>query len=105
MTHEQIVKMVKKIGLPNAYHHFAEGESPDPPFVVYLYPGSHNFAADGIVYFKVSQLDIELYTDSKNLDLESKIEDIFDLEGLVYAKTESFLESEKLYEVLYEMEV
>lgn len=30
--------------------HFAEGESPDPPFICYLLPGSDNFSADGRVY-------------------------------------------------------
>ena len=29
--------------------HFAEGESPDPPFICYLLPGSDNFSADGRV--------------------------------------------------------
>lgn len=27
--------------------HFAEGESPDPPFICYLLPGSDNYSADG----------------------------------------------------------
>ena len=27
--------------------HFAEGESPDPPFICYLFPVSDNFSADG----------------------------------------------------------
>lgn len=38
MTHEEVMAVMEKIGLPYAYHHFAEGESPDPPFLVFLYP-------------------------------------------------------------------
>lgn len=38
MTHEEVMAMMEEIGLPYAYHHFAEGESPDPPFAVFLYP-------------------------------------------------------------------
>ena len=57
------------------------------------------------MYFKVRQLDVELYTDVKNPALEERLEQLFDEAGIVYAKMESFLESEKMYEVLYETEV
>lgn len=105
MTYEQIADMLSGIGLPFAYHHFAEGEESDPPFIVYLAPGSNNFAADGKVYHKIKQLDIELYTDKKDLQLEEKLEAILDAAEIFYEKTEAYIESERLYEVLYEMEV
>ena len=38
MSHEEVVAMVTEMGLPNAYDHFAEGESPDPPFLIFLPP-------------------------------------------------------------------
>ena len=47
---EKITMILEKIGLPFAYDHFAEGESPNPPFICYLLPGSDNFSADGRVY-------------------------------------------------------
>lgn len=47
MTLEELAGMLEETGFPFAYDHFAEGESPDPPFVYYLLPGSDNFAADG----------------------------------------------------------
>ena len=93
------------MGLPSAYDHFVEGESPDPPFVVFLYPNSRNFAADGKVYFKANRLNIELYTDQKDISLEETVEDVLDGYGIFYEKSEVWIESEKLYEVLYEMEV
>lgn len=105
MTVKDAAAMVAELGLPYAYHHFAEGESPEPPFVVYLFPGSDNFAADGKVYFKANELDVELYTDKKDPALEDRLEHILDDHGLFYQKHESWIESEKMYEVLYEMEV
>ncbi len=36
MTHEEIVTMLEEAGLPLAYDHFAEGESPAPPFLITL---------------------------------------------------------------------
>ena len=97
--------MVAEMGLPYAYHHFAEGESPEPPFLVFLYPEADNFSADGTVYFKINRLHIELYTDLKNPDLEESIEAVLLRYGIFYGKTETWIESEKLYEVLYGMEV
>ena len=105
LSYEQITDLLRQTGLPFAYHHFTEGESPDPPFLVYLTPGSHNFSADGMVYYRADQLDIELYTDKKQPEQEAKLEEIFDEAGLFYNKTEQFIRSEQLYEVLYEMEV
>lgn len=105
MTMEEFVAMLQKTGIPFAYDHFAEGESPEPPFICYLLPGSNNFAADGKVYFKINQVRIELYTDSKDLVVERKVEMVLDDSGIFYNKSEVWIQSEKLYEVLYSFEV
>lgn len=104
---DKLLKMLKDTGLPFAYDHFTEGEAVDPPFLCYLLPGSHNFAADGKVYHKVSIVHLELYTDEKNPSLEQTVETVLDSGEVFYDKTEVWIGSEKLYEVLYtfEMEV
>lgn len=103
----KLLNIMQEIGFPFAYHHFAEGESPSPPFLLFLTPASSNFSADGKVYFKVNEVHIELYTDYKNPSVEEKVEAVLDRHGIFYNKTEAFIESEKLYETLYifEMEV
>ena len=65
---------------------------------------SDNFAADGWAYFKVDVVHIELYTDEKNPEIESRIETVLDGHGIFYDKTEVWIESERLYEVLYSFE-
>lgn len=102
---DDLVKLLEETGIPFAYDHFAEGESPDPPFICYLLPQSDNFSADGKVYLKVSNVNIELYTDSKDLAVEQKLEAVLDTHGIFYDKTEVWIESEKLYEVLYSFEL
>ena len=57
MTHAEVKAMVEEMGLPYAYDHFAEGESPDPPFICFLYPKAANFSADGIVYHHFSTVN------------------------------------------------
>lgn len=102
-----LLEIMREIGFPFAYHHFAEGESPNPPFLLFLTPASSNFAADGKAYFKANEVHIELYADYKNPVLEEQVEAVLDRHGIFYNKTEAFIESEKLYETLYifEMEV
>lgn len=102
---DDLVKLLEETGIPFAYDHFAEGESPDPPFICYLLPQSDNFSADGKVYLKVSSVNIELYTDSKDLAVEQMLEAVLDTHGIFYDKTEVWIESEKLYEVLYSFEM
>lgn len=104
---EELLQILNETQIPFAYHHFAEGESPEPPFICYLLPGSNNFSADGKVYYKINEVHIELYTDLKDLAVEQQLEDVLDEHGIFYNKSETWIESEKLYEVLYifEMEV
>lgn len=102
---DKLLEMLKEMQIPFAYDHFAEGESPEPPFICYLLPGSNNFPADGTVYFKVNQIHIELYTDVKDLAVEQMVEAVLDKYGIFYDRTETWIESEKLYEVLYYFEL
>ena len=104
---EELLQMLQEMQIPFAYHHFAEGEAVNPPFICYMLPGSNNFSADGKVYFKINEVRIELYTDLKDLAVEQQVEDILDKYEIFYNKSETWIESERLYEVLYtfEMEV
>ena len=105
MKYEEVISMLEEAGLPLAYDHFAEGESPEPPFLIFLYPSSDNFSADGTVYQKIDELHIELYTDKKSPDVEVALEAVLDGHGIFYNKTEVWIESERLYEVLYSTEI
>ena len=105
MTYGDITNMLKEAGLPLAYDHFAEGESPEPPFLIFLFPDSDNMFADNGVYFKISQLNMELYTDKKDPELEEKLEDILTAHEIPWEKSEVWIESEKMYEVLYQTEI
>ena len=98
---QDLMDLLSETGLPFAYDHFAEGESPEPPFITFLIPASDNFSADGVVYLKVDVVHIELYTDEKNPETEAIIEAVLDGHGIFYEKTEVWIESERLYEVLY----
>ena len=105
MSYEEINEMMQEIELPFAYHLFAEGESPEPPFTLFLSPGEDTFGADDLMYVSFKRLHIELYTDEKSPDAEQRVEEVLHQYNIYYTKSEVWIESEKLYEVLYIMEV
>ena len=100
-----MIKILKQLNIPYAYSHFAEGESPNPPFICYLYPRSDNFSADGYVYFNKSRVNIELYTDKKDIKLERRLENLLTKNKIYFEKSEVYIQSEKLYEVVYELSI
>lgn len=101
----EIEKMLERMNIPFRYFLFEEKEVVEPPFLVWYLPESNNFFADGIVYEKIARLNLELYTDQKDFELEERLESLLETEDMAWNKTEAFLDEEQLYEVLYEMEV
>lgn len=105
MTYDQIMEIAEETNLPYSYDHFAEGESPDPPFLIFMLPNESHFHADGRTYYVTTDLVFELYTDIKDPVLEKRIESILQGHEINYEKSETWIETEKMYEVIYEMEV
>ena len=62
-------------------------------------------SADNTNYAKVRRLIIELYTDNKDFDMEDATEAVLNSHGLFYSKNEVYIDTERMYEVIYESEV
>jgi hypothetical protein len=93
--------LLKTTNLPVAYHHFTS--PPTPPYIVYLFSYSSNFGADNKVYDAEKNFQVELYTTNKDPTSEALIEDLLDVNDIYWEKTETYIESEGLYQVLYEI--
>jgi hypothetical protein len=93
--------LLKTIGLPVAYHHFTS--PPSPPYIVYLFAYSSNFGADNKVHSQADNYQVELYTKTKDRAAEALIEGLFDANEIYWDKTETYIDSEGLYQVLYEI--
>ena len=102
---EDIEKAMDTLGLPYSYRQFTEEEVVPPPFAVWYLGDSGNFHADDEVYCKINELNVELYTDEKDFDLEEKVEEMLSALGLGWEREEQWIESEKMYEVLFYTEV
>lgn len=80
-------------------------EKVEPPYAVYYSTGADTFAADNIAYYQSIPINVEVYTDRKDLALEKQIEAALTTNEIFYTKTETGIPSEKVYQVLYEIEV
>lgn len=103
MTLEEVKKILKTTGLPVIYRAWPVNGAPSPPFICYLVKYSNNLFADGGVYHKVDYVQVELYTKLKDLVSEGKVESA--LSSFHWEKTEEYIDTEKCYEIIYEIEV
>ena len=103
MTQAELYSLLSSTGLSVAYNHFKS--PPALPYIVYLFTSSNNFGADSKVYHKANAYQVELYSDRKDIANEFLLEDLFDENEIYYDKTETYIESEELYQTLYEIEV
>ncbi|WP_456282878.1 hypothetical protein [Bacillus sp. JZ34] len=108
MTLAELKKLLEATGYPVAYSHFNESASkspPDPPFITYSAPDTSNFMADNKVYKKITNAQIELYTNIKDLEAEAKLEQLLDGSNIPYEADETWIESEQLFQRIYDLGV
>lgn len=89
------------------YDHFRQSEAVDPPFAVYRHAQADNFSADGKVYYRGENVDLELYAETPE-DMAALMEaaesylDGYEIYWECTADT-VYIESEDFYETLYEV--
>lgn len=103
MTLQEVEEMLTSTGLPVVYRAWPDEQAPSLPYICYLAAYSNNFSADGQVYLTVEHIQIELYTELKEPEIEGKVEAA--LSSLFWEKTETYIDTEKSYQILYEIEV
>lgn len=89
------------------YDHFTESSAVGLPFAVYRRVAPQNFSADGVVYHRGDNVDLEIYaaTPDDMIALMAKVEKAMDDAKLFYAigADTAYIESEDFYETLYEI--
>ena len=69
----------------------------------YLFQDPENQIVMDEVYEEIDNIQIELYTNKKDLVSEKKVKDVLNKYQLPYETTESFIETEKLFQKIYEV--
>ena len=103
MTLEALVTLLTTTKLPVTYEAFPIGYAPALPFICYRVTDSDNFPADNAVYYPVTNVDVELYTESKDPTTEGVVETA--LAGFVWEKSESYIPDERMYQITYSIQI
>lgn len=103
MTYKEVKTLLSTTNLPVVYYQWPEGQAPEPPYLIFYYPGDNDFIGDNSNYQKIRELTVELYTDQKDFALEEVVEGV--LSGMVYSRYETYIDEEHMFLVTYEMEV
>ena len=103
VTLEKLKDLLASTGLPVTYRAWPESEAPPLPYICYLVSFSANFGGDNGVYYPIDHIQIELYTEHKDPESEGKVE--MALSSLYWEKTETYIDEERCYQILYEIEV
>ena len=103
MELSELYLLLRRVGIPVTYSHFEEGQAPSLPYICYLEVSTENFKADGKVFKKITDVDIELYTRKKELDIESVIEQLLNDNNIPWDSDEIYIQDEKLFKKTYEV--
>lgn len=101
MTYLDLIQEMRDLGFPCTYHHF--NTPPATPYTVVLYAYSADVQADNHNYTEVGNYQLELYHTIKHPPSEKLIENRLRELRLPYQKTETYIESEGLYQIIYQV--
>lgn len=103
MTYSDLIRAIRETGLPCTYSSFAD--PPPLPYTVVQYAYDSDLIADNQNYAEVGNYQLELYHNVKHPPSEKLVQDKLKELRLPYRKTEVYIDSEKLYQVVYEIQL
>jgi len=103
MTQTELYTALKSLGLPVAYGEFTQPTT--PPFITYQFSASGDMMADNQNYVDIFGYQVELYTEKKEPATEKMLQDKLKELRLPYSKSETWIESEKMRQVVYEIQI
>lgn len=94
---------LEKLDIPIQYRAFSVGQAPELPYILFYEDDSDNIFADNSNWFDVLNVSCELYTDEKDIELETKLQKLlYDIE-IEYNSTETYIDSENMYLKAYDV--
>lgn len=87
------------------YDFYPEGAAPALPFAAWRSPSIDPFGADDITFYHANDVEIEMLTEHRDTTKEAAIEADLTKYGIFFSKRVTYLDDEKCYQTLYEMEI
>ncbi|MGM0284889.1 MULTISPECIES: hypothetical protein [unclassified Enterococcus] len=101
----ELKSLLDKMNLPISYREWQPGQVPELPYLLYYEKSTSNFLADNTVYCKKTDFVVELYTNTKNIREENRLEELFIKAKLPFESYETYLSSEQMYLKAYEITI
>lgn len=100
MTLQDFAKLLQSLTLPIAYYQFKNAQ--ELPFGVYYNTSDNVLRADNKMLYKTRNVTFEVYTKSKDIALEEKIEQLFNENEIYFDNPfDVFIESENVWQRTY----
>ena len=96
---------LEQLEIPIQYQAFASGQAPELPYLIFYENDSDNIFADNQNWFDVLNVVCELYTDEKDIELETKLHKLFYDNEIEYNSTETYIDSENMYLKAYDVQI
>lgn len=101
MTLNEVKTVLDGVGIPVVYDHL-ETDMP-MPYIIYKETSTRTISRDDAVGAKISTIQVELYTTTKNLLLEENLES--HMSQFIWSKTLNFDYEDEYYSSFYEFEI
>lgn len=98
MTLKELKELLETSQMPVAFNHFKTAQK--LPYIVYIIADNNQLAADNVVYHSDPFIQVELYTERKDMDSEATVESLIG-PLYFYMKEEGYLPDEQMYLVTY----
>lgn len=96
---------LEQLEIPIQYRAFKVGQAPELPYILFYEDDSDNVFADNHNYYDVLNVSCELYTDEKDIELETKLHKLFYDNEIEYNSTETYIDSENMYLKAYDVTI
>ena len=96
---------LEKLEIPIQYRSFSVGHAPSLPYILFYENDSDNVFADNHNYYDLLNVVCELYTDEKDIELETKLHKLFYDNEIEYNSTETYIDSENMYLKAYDVQI
>lgn len=94
------IEISEGVNIEITYDHFTTPNH-KPPFIIYFIEDVSTLKADDKVHSQENNFIVDLCVEVKNVELENKIEKLFNDNYLPYDKEEEYLDSERMYQIRY----
>ena len=103
MKLSELSALLKSLNIPVYYSHTKNNVK--APYIIYYELFGDNFKADNKVYKKFTQVQIELYTKTKDEQMEEQLETVLDDNNLPYDPDYLYIEGENVFQTSYEIRI